>query len=78
LDIERYIYLSFLKINELLLTIHKKDVVNLAIYTAKYDKDFDKQKYEVTDTIKNTYETYLSRFRMCSFTKFLINVKILI
>lgn len=42
----------FLKINGQLLTIKQKDAVNLVVYIATYDKDFDQLKYEVTNTIK--------------------------
>ncbi|RXW34142.1 type II toxin-antitoxin system death-on-curing family toxin, partial [Enterococcus faecium] len=42
----------FLKINGQLLAIDQKDAVNLAVYIATYDKDFDQLKYEVINTIK--------------------------
>lgn len=42
----------FLKINGQLLTIKQKDAVDLVVYIATYDKDFDQLKYEVTNTIK--------------------------
>ncbi|MFS1268007.1 type II toxin-antitoxin system death-on-curing family toxin [Enterococcus lactis] len=42
----------FLKINGQLLAIDQKDAVNLVVYIATYDKDFDQLKYEVINTIK--------------------------
>lgn len=42
----------FLKINGQLLAIDQKDAVNLVVYIATYDKDFDQLKYEVVNTIK--------------------------
>ena len=42
----------FLKINGQLLTIKQKDAVNLVVYIATYNKDFDQLKYEVTNIIK--------------------------
>lgn len=42
----------FLKINGQLLTIKQKDAVDLVVYIATYDKDFDQLKYRVTNTIK--------------------------
>ncbi|EMF0137079.1 type II toxin-antitoxin system death-on-curing family toxin [Enterococcus hirae] len=42
----------FLKINGQLLTIKQKDTVDLVVYIATYDKDFDQLKYRVTGIIK--------------------------
>ena len=42
----------FLKINGQLLAIDQKDAVNLVVYIATYDKDFDQLKYEVINAIK--------------------------
>ncbi|EMF0511688.1 type II toxin-antitoxin system death-on-curing family toxin [Enterococcus hirae] len=42
----------FLKINGQLLTIKQKDTVDLVVYIATYDKDFDQLKYRVTSIIK--------------------------
>jgi len=42
----------FLKINGQLLAIDQKDAVNLVVYIATYDKDFDQLKYQVINTIK--------------------------
>ncbi len=42
----------FLKINGQLLAIDQKDAVNLVVYIATYDKNFDQLKYEVINTIK--------------------------
>lgn len=42
----------FLKINGQLLAIDQKDAVNLVVYIATYDKDFDQLKYKVINTIK--------------------------
>ncbi|PQC28023.1 type II toxin-antitoxin system death-on-curing family toxin [Enterococcus mundtii] len=42
----------FLKINGQLLAIDQKGAVNLVVYIATYNKDFDQLKYEVINTIK--------------------------
>lgn len=42
----------FLKINGQLLTIKQKDAVDLVVYIATYNKNFDQLKYRVTSTIK--------------------------
>ena len=47
----------FLKINGHLLIIDQKDAVNLVVYIATYDKDFDQLKYEVIKTIKTHTKT---------------------